>query len=252
MAGRRQGRRGVKDPGAERGPASGRRDFLRQAAVLAGLAGVTNPAAAAVGAVMAPAEAPPPGYQLLGASEAAFVEALVDVMCPADDLTLGGTECGLAIFIDRQLAGAFGKGDRLYLQGPWRTGRPEHGYQLPLTPEQFFRLGLAAATLACQRRHGRRFEQLAPAEADAFLRAITTGEVTDPRVPLAEWFDELVYPLFVQACFADPIYGGNRDKVFWRMIGYPGLPAVNGLNIVKYRGQPFPDAADPKSIEDFG
>jgi gluconate 2-dehydrogenase gamma chain len=22
--------------------------------------------------------------------------------------------------------------------------------------------------------------------------------------------------------FADPIYGGNRDMVAWRMIGYPG------------------------------
>ena len=75
--------------------------------------------------------------------------------------------------------------------------------------------------------------------------------MTDPRVPLAEWFNDLVYALFNQACFADPIYGGNRDKVFWKMIGYPGLPAVNGLNMAKYRGVPFPGAKTPKSIEDF-
>ena len=35
------------------------------------------------------------------------------------------------------------------------------------------------------------------------------------------------------------------------MIGYPGLPAVNGLNMSKYRGKPFPGAADPKSMENF-
>ncbi|MSU64824.1 MAG: gluconate 2-dehydrogenase subunit 3 family protein [Opitutus sp.] len=240
-------------PSPDRSPESGRRDFLRNAAVLAGAAVVPNPGGAAPApAASAPVEPQPPGYQLLGANEAAFVETMVDVMCPADGLTPRGTDCGLAIFIDRQLAGAFGKGDRLYLRGPWRPGLPEHGYQLPLTPEQFFRAGVAAANQACQRQHGRRFDQLAAAEADAFLRAIAEGKLTDARVPLAEWFNELVYPLFVQACFADPIYGGNRDKVFWKMVGYPGLPAVHGLNFVKYRGKPFPGASDSKSIEDFG
>lgn len=209
-------------------------------------------AADAAATTPAPVEPPPPGYQLLGAAEAAFVETLVDVMCPADALSPRGTDCGLAVFIDRQLAGAFGQGERLYRQGPWRPGRPEHGYQLPLTPEQFFRAGLAAANAACQARHGRRFDALTAAEADAFLQAVAAGEVIDQRVPLAEWFNELVYPLFVQACFADPLYGGNRGKVFWKMIGYPGLPAVHGRNIVTFRGKPFPGASDPKSIEDFG
>jgi gluconate 2-dehydrogenase gamma chain len=220
--------------------------------VLAGFAAVPQAGVAAAAAAPAPAEPPPPGYQLFGAAEAAFVEALVDVMCPADALSPRGTDCGLALFIDRQLAGAFGQGERLYRQGPWRLGRPEHGYQLPLTPEQFFRAGLAAANAACQARHGRRFDALTAAEADAFLHAVAAGEVSDLRVPLAGWFNELVYPLFVQACFADPIYGGNRWKVFWKMIGYPGLPAVHGRNIVTFRGKPFPGASDPKSIEDFG
>jgi hypothetical protein len=42
--------------------------------------------------------------------------------------------------------------------------------------------------------------------------------VTDERVQLASWFNELVYPLFEQACFADPIYGGNVGKVFGRRL----------------------------------
>ena len=24
--------------------------------------------------------------------------------------------------------------------------------------------------------------------------------------------------------FSDPVYGGNRDKIAWKMIGFPGLP----------------------------
>lgn len=191
------------------------------------------------------------GYTIFGAEEATFVEALVNVMCPADALTPNGTDCGLAIYFDRQLAGDFGKGGRLYSHGPWRPGKPQQGYQLPLKPAEFFRAGVAAARKAAQARFGKSLDQLAPADADAFLADIAAGKVTDPRLSLADWFSQLVYPLFQQACFADPVYGGNRDKVFWKMIGYPGLPAFHAQNMVKFRGKPFPGAQTPKSILDF-
>ena len=120
-----------------------------------------------------------------------------------------------------------------------------------MTPEQFFKTGMGAADEICEQRHGKRFAALDVRTADAFLTEIATG-LNHPRIDLGEWFDELVYPLFVEACFADPSYGGNRDKAFWRMIGYPGLPAVNGINMVKFRGKPFPSAARPLSMDDFG
>ncbi|QLL64245.1 gluconate 2-dehydrogenase subunit 3 family protein (plasmid) [Sinorhizobium mexicanum] len=194
---------------------------------------------------------PEPGYLSLGPEEAGFVEAMVDVMCPADELTPGGVDCGLAVFIDRQLAGGFGKGARLYMRGPWQEGEPELGYQLPLTPEQFFKAGLAAADEACRQRYDKRFNELDESGADHFLKEISDGKVADERVPLASWFNELVYPLFAQACFADPVYGGNVGKVFWKAIGYPGLPAVHAQDMIDFRGKPFPGAADPKSIADF-
>ena len=61
-----------------------------------------------------------------------------------------------------------------------------------------------------------------------------------------------MYPLFVQACFSDPLYGGNYNKVFWKMLGYPGLPATHALDMVQFRGKPYPPAANPKSMLDFG
>jgi gluconate 2-dehydrogenase gamma chain len=237
----------------DRSSGKSRREFLRDAALAAGLAaGPLTTAAADNAGTPPPASDLPSGYLSFGPDEAAFVEAMVDVMCPADELTPRGVECGLANFIDRQLAGAFGKGERLYRRGPWRPGAPEDGYQLPLTPEQFFKAGVSVADAVCRKRYGKRFDEISATEADAFLSFVADGGVKDAPVSLAEWFNELVYPLFVQACFADPIYGGNRDKVFWKMVGYPGLPAVNGLNIVKYRGKPFPGASRPKSMEDFG
>jgi len=195
--------------------------------------------------------APNAGYTLLGPEEATFLEAVVDIMCPADSLTPSGTDCGLAIYIDRQLAGDFGKGGRMYSQGPWIKGKPEQGYQLPMKPAEFFKAGVAVARQAAQSRYGKSFDQLAPADADAFLSDIASGKVVDDRLSLADWFSQLLYPLFQQACFADPVYGGNRDKVFWKMIGYPGLPAFYAQDMVTYRGKPFPGALTPKSILDF-
>jgi gluconate 2-dehydrogenase gamma chain len=123
--------------------------------------------------------------------------------------------------------------------------------QLPLTPEQHFKAGLLAANEACTAKYGKPFDQIPAADANAFLTDLAGGKVANPRLSLAEWFNALVYPLFTQACFADPIYGGNNDKVFWKMIGYPGLPATYTIDMVEYRGKPFPGSKDPKSIVDF-
>jgi len=195
--------------------------------------------------------APELGYESLGPDEAAFVEAMVNVMCPADSLTPNGVDCGLAVFIDRQLAGGFGKGERLYMHGPWKKGKPQHGYQLPLTPEQFFKAGVAAVNEVCRNKFGKEFADLSPSDADNLLHDLAANKVEYPRLPLDSWFNELVYPLFIEACFADPIYGGNNGKVFWKMIGYPGLPATHTHDMVEFRGKPYPQAKEPKGIGDF-
>ena len=245
-----------------------RRFFLKQVATVAagtaplstklatglGVAAVATFPASVQGAdapASVTAAAPFLGYESLSQDEAAFVEDMVNVMCPADSLTPNGVDCGLATYIDRQLAGEFGKGARRYMRGPWPTGKPQLGYQSPLTPEQLFKMGVAASATACKSRFGKSFDQLSPADADAFLADIASGKVSAPELSLASWFNDLVYPLFVQACFSDPIYSGNYNKVFWKMIGYPGLPATHARDMVEFRGKPYPGAKDPKSIVDF-
>ena len=236
-----------------------RRGFLRQVvgvgsalplATGAALGSAVTPAAAQPAA--APA-APPPvvGYVCFSQDEAAFVETMVNIMCPADAYTPSGVDVGLPIYIDRQLAGDFGRGWKRYARGPWQAGKPQQGYQLPMTPEQYFKAGLAMANAACIARHGKPLDQAAPADASAFLDDLGAGKVASEQLPLGPWFNELVYPLFAQACFADPIYGGNAGKVFWKMVGYPGLPATHTNDIVQFRGKPYPGSKDPKSIADF-
>jgi gluconate 2-dehydrogenase gamma chain len=232
-----------------------RRSFLLHAG-LAGVASLTSlalPAEASTPTTAPTAKTEPAAstYHSLGPDEAAFIEALINIMCPADEFSPNGVDCGLAIYIDRQLAGPYGQGDGRYQRGPFKQGKPELGLQLPLTPEQFCKAGIAAVNLACIRDHGATFDQLAPASAEAVLKEIEAGGMTDDRLPLASWFNDIIYPLFTEACFADPMYGGNRGAVFWKMIGYPGLPATHTIDMVRYRGKPFPNAHSPKSIIDF-
>jgi gluconate 2-dehydrogenase gamma chain len=233
----------------------GRRGFLKGVALAAGTnlaaPGIGAPTAARAEAVASTAEPPATGYESLSPDEAGFLEAMVNVMCPADHLTPNGVDCGLAAYIDRQLAGGFGKGDRLYMRGPWKLGKPQLGYQLPLTPEQFFKAGIAAADGAAKKRFGKVFAALPAEMADGFLHELAADQVKDERLSLATWFNELVYPMFTEACFADPIYGGNAGKVFWKMIGYPGLPATHTRDMVEFRGKPYPAAQNPKSMVDF-
>jgi gluconate 2-dehydrogenase gamma chain len=241
---------------AEEKQTTPRRTFLIQAA---GLAGATSLASALVPAGAATVPVSTAGadtasslpYQSLSPAEATFIEALVNVMCPADEFSPGGVDCGLAAYMDRQLAGPYGKGAGRYQRGPFRHGKPQLGLQLPLTPEQFCKAGIAAASAACIRDRGKPFDQLAAADADSFLKAVEGNQVQYEGVSLAQWFNEVIYPLFVEACFADPLYGGNRNAVFWKMIGYPGLPATHTLDMVRYRGKPYPGGKDPKSIADF-
>ena len=91
-----------------------RRDFLKSA--VAGGAAAVSVSLPQSATAQAPKPAAAPsgaGYTFFNSDEAAFVEALVDHMIPADELTAKGTDLGINIFIDRALAGSWGKGDRL-------------------------------------------------------------------------------------------------------------------------------------------
>jgi len=93
-----------------------RRNFLMGAgtAVAASLAQpVAGEAQTASAAAPAPNDQPEP-LLTLTATEHAFFAAAADTMIPADELSPSGSDCGVATFIDRQLAGSYGAGARLF------------------------------------------------------------------------------------------------------------------------------------------
>jgi gluconate 2-dehydrogenase gamma chain len=237
--------------------AIGRRKFLKgagaagTAAAAALSSGLAGPAAAQSPPPAAPspsAPAAPEPLLTLNPTEAAFIAAAVDALIPADTLSPSGSDCGVAVFIDRQLAGAWGNGARLYRDGPFLKGKPEHGYQLALTPREFFRAGIAEANRWTNKTYGKAFEHLSASDREAALQAMEAGKADFAGLQSKEFFDALL-GITMEGFFADPIYGGNRDKAAWKMVGYPGLPAVYNDAVEKYRGKPY--HPDPQSIADF-
>jgi len=226
-----------------------RRAFLKSAVVgSAAAATVSLPQAADAQkpAAVAPAG---DGYTYFGPDEAAFVEALVDHMVPADELTASGTGLGLHIFIDRALAGSWGKGDRLYMQGPWKPGVPSQGYQLPLTPAALYRAGIAATNRHCMKTYGKLFDHISESEREAVLRDLDNGKLVFDDGPPSRVFFAIVYQTVMEGMFSDPIYGGNRNKAGWKMLGFPGVLAVHQQNITNFKNKKFP--GEPMGIADM-
>lgn len=237
-----------------------RRAFLKAA----GAAGTAAAATLAPGLAMPapmPAQTPQPApagqhaatpadgaLLVLTATEAAFLTAAVDTLIPADELSPSGSDCGIVTFIDRQFASAWGGGAKAYRSGPFHSGTPEQGYQLALTPHEYFAAGIAAANEWTQKTYDKTFDRLTPDERVAALTAMEEGKAQFTRFDAKAFFRQL-HAITVQGFFSDPMYGGNRDKVAWKMIGFPGLPALYSNLIDEYRDKRY--TAPPQSIADF-
>lgn len=163
--------------------------------------------------------AAPQTYLFFSAAEAAFMEAAVDRLIPPDEVGPGANEAGVVTFIDRQLAGAWGAGERLYRSGPWAAGTPSQGYQLPFTPAELFRNALRA--LVQQGQQATPFEKLQGPQQDEWLTRLQNGTDALEGVPAKTFFESLL-AMTIEGYFGDPAYGGNRDARAWAMVGFPG------------------------------
>jgi gluconate 2-dehydrogenase gamma chain len=214
--------------------APGRRRLLRAALVpVTGAA----PLAFTQGAA-AEADAKPRERVYFTAAEFAWIEAAVDRLIPEDALGPGAREAGVAGFIDRQLAGPYGRAETWYMQGPWKQGTKQQGYQLKLTPAQFYRTAIADVDAHCRASyHGQAFAALDVATRDALLHALEDGKVELAHVPAKSFFDMLLQNT-VEGFLADPMYGGNRGFAGWKLIGFPG-PRYNYVDEIEQHGKHY-------------
>jgi gluconate 2-dehydrogenase gamma chain len=168
-------------------------------------------------------QAAPAVYLFFNASEAAFIEAACERLIPADEHGAGALAAGVPNYLDKQLGGAWGAGERLYRSGPWTAGSASQGYQLPFTPGELFHQALRAINHDLDSR-GTPFSKMSAEAQDAYLKSLEGGGADLNGVPSGVFFSMLLQ-MTVEGFFSDPVYGGNRDMVAWRMIGFPGAYA---------------------------
>jgi len=152
-------------------------------------------------------------------AEAEIVAAVAERIFPSDESGPGAKEAGVPIYIDRQLAGPYGRDQFRYTKGPWVESVAEHGYQGKATPREIYRAALAQLD---------GFAALPPAQQDEKLRAIENTQ-----------FFQMIRRHTIEGMFCDPHHGGNADMIGWQLIGYPG-PRMS------FRDEIGPDPNPPK------
>lgn len=178
-------------------------------------------------------------YTFFTQAEREFIEAAVARLIPADDAGPGALEADVPYFIDQQLAGDYGAGARFYHQGPFGATTPYQGYQLPLTPRQLYRAGMAATDRYCEETYSKRFAQLELAQQEEVLQGLQgiAGDVDLVDVPGATFFSHLLTDT-KDGFFADPAYGGNKDMIGWKLVGFPGVPA-RYVDLIERHNEPY-------------
>jgi gluconate 2-dehydrogenase gamma chain len=134
-----------------------------------------------------------------------------------------------------------------YRQGPWPEGTPQQGYQSPLTPAEVYRAAIRDTESHCRKQYGSAFEALSIAQQDEVLKGLDEGKIEIESVR-AQFFFNMLLNNTIEGFFADPVYGGNRDKAGWKLVGFPGVAAVYTTYIDKHN---VPYRAQPVSIADI-
>jgi gluconate 2-dehydrogenase gamma chain len=185
-----------------------------------------------------PTPARPGPWLFFTGFEGRTMEAIVDRIIPPDPQTPGGKDAGCAVFIDRQLAGPYGRQEGLYLRPPFQQGSKNQGSQSAAGPAQKYREALVALDQACQSKYGKSFSDLVVGDQDKALTDLESGALTLAGTDGKAFFEQAIKDVQM-GFFADPIYGGNRDMAAWKMIGYPGA-RYNYLDWIDHPNERFP------------
>ena len=171
-------------------------------------------------------------------AEWAFVRAACARLIPSGGDGPGAIEAQVPVFIDRQMAGDFGKGSDWFMGGPHDpSADPQRGFQSPLAPAQIYREAISAVDGWCTLNKGKVFAVLDEAAQDEVLKTLQAGQL-GLRAELRDFFTFLLQNT-KEGFMADPMYGGNHQMVGWKHIGFPGARG-SFLEWANDQGKPYP------------
>ena len=198
--------------------------------------------------------------------QAAIIQAAAARIIPTDDLGPGATEAGVVYFIDRQIAKGENMGYRgpRYNQGPYLPGEPTQGDQSAMGVRDQFRVGIFALEAYAQTTFGTGFVACTPEQQDQLLtdlskgtpenfaegiqsQPLSQGSQLTPNLSLetqvvssvgASAFFTMLRNWTFAGYLSDPVQGGNRDMVGWKLLGFPGAH-LSYADVIENYNQPF-------------
>ena len=135
----------------------------------------------------------------LNPREATTLDAVFERMFPADEDGPGAAQIGVTEYLDRALSGAYS-----HLQPAYR-------------------LGLAALDREMQTSSGKPFRAASPEEQDRVIKALEDNKLKSCPDFSGKAFFDLLRAHLQEGLFADPVYGGNKEKAGWKLIKHPGV-----------------------------
>jgi gluconate 2-dehydrogenase gamma chain len=168
-----------------------------------------------------------------------YITAMAETIWPTDQSGPGAREAGVATYIDGQLAGSWGQGHRFYLNGPFfQPQSTGHGWQIPMTPAEVYRAFLPGFDVYCKTRYGNPYPQLPAATQTQALTDLSAGTANIQIGGTTAFGVTDFFGMFrenvLEGMLSDPAYGGNKNMVGWKWVGFPGDPMQRGDPYEKY------------------
>ncbi|GAB4074145.1 gluconate 2-dehydrogenase subunit 3 family protein [Barrientosiimonas marina] len=159
---------------------------------------------------------------------------------PEDESGPGAIELGVPYYIDKQLAGDWGKNTEMYMQSPFQDD------EIPLKREDVFLQGVRKINEASKNKFEDDFKNLEKGEQIEVLQLLENDDVDMELIRASDFFESLKSAV-MEGCYSDPIYGGNKNMEGWKMKEYPGVQMSHRSNLEK---EEF-IAMEPKSLKDY-
>lgn len=172
--------------------------------------------------------------------------AATERIFPKDDYGPGAIELAVPYYIDKQLNSAWGTNSFEYMDGPFPQNTavrefedkdidkskqgpnadvlpniPAARYQTRLNRGDIFLHGLRAIEEESVKQFDESFINLDGEQQDEILTTFDEGQVALPGVS-SETFFNLLVQMTIEGAYADPVYGGNKNMMGWKMKEYPG------------------------------
>jgi gluconate 2-dehydrogenase gamma chain len=145
--------------------------------------------------------------------QAGIIHAAAGRIIPGTPDDPGAKEAGAVVFIDRALDGY------------------DHDWQ------RDYIVGLEGIEAYAQAKYGKRFVDLNDQQQDDILTNMDEGSAeAEQYFSNPKGFFGILLNHVRQGMFADPIYGGNRNSVGWKLVGHSGVlfshdPAVMACDV---------------------